>query len=575
MKSLDIAIVTSCHNYGRYLADWARSIVGLEGYYPAVCAIVDNGSTDATPHAVVQACQVLTAAGIRCVKERTQFTDLGTARNRAVALSGATEWVMHLDADDMLMPHCLKDVAALMPKADVIGAGYRRSGDLKSGPSNRTRVYSTHRGQATLRSKAPCSGVSPFRRSLWQVSPYRTDMRGGWDTALWIGFAQHDARFVPTRRPVFLYRQHADSVFNMRRISLHRGKLVGVKLGQLRAGISKGVSVVIPFRPDGAERDLACEWVVRRYAALHPDWEVVLGQDSSNGAWCKGAAINAGLQRATGATLVIADADVFTKPAALVEAVRLVEHREAQWVVPHRLVKRLNNHASRATVWSDPGRAEVAPQEAFARRPYQGYAGGGVVVVTRSDYVAVGGVPRQFVGWGAEDECLAVILDTILGPHTRLDADLWHLWHSPVRRMHRTQYTENRVLLQHMMQFVGNPEAMWGALEQMALGLDPRAMRPHGGGRAGTVMMVAVHNFQRGQTTLEVGQTFKATEEEARRHEARTPRMAVRLNSNNLEVVRRRSRERTLDIRAEQAERNDAARKDFEERQKKLLALRR
>jgi hypothetical protein len=126
-----------------------------------------------------------------------------------------------------------------------------------------------------------------------------------------------------------------------------------------------------------------------------------------------------------------------------------------------------------------------------------------------------------------------------------------------------------------MMQFVGNPEAMWGALEQMALGLDPRAMRPHGGGRAGTVMMVAVHNFQRGQTTLEVGQTFKATEEEARRHEARTPRMAVRLNSNNLEVVRRRSRERTLDIRAEQAERNDAARKDFEERQKKLLALRR
>ncbi len=568
MTLLDIAIVTSCHNYGKYLREWAQSIAALSTFYPTIVAIVDNGSTDTTPHDVDEAAGILTSAGIDVVTERIPFGDFGTARNRAVELSGASEWVMHLDADDTLMSHFLEDVAAIMPAADVVGAGYQRTGDLKSGPRNKTRTYSSHQGVSTLRSNAPCSGVSPFRRLFWERSPYRTDMRGGWDTALWIGFAHLNARFVPTRRPVFYYRQHADSIFNQRRVNDQMTSLVGVKLGALRRKVDSGVSVIVPFRPDGAERDLAFDWVKRRYEALHPDWEFLIGTCPDAHRWKKGVAIAEALLRAKGATLVIADADVFIEPQALSEAVDLVQRREAEWVVPHRLVKRLNSPSTDLVLDSDPSNGTEGPRK-LRRAPYEGYAGGGVVVITRSDYEASGGIPIAFAGWGAEDECLAIILDTLLGPHTRLDYDLWHLYHSPVRRMAGVSYKQNRAILQLYAERVADPDAMWELIRHIDEGGDPTHLPDSG--RVGGVAMVTLVEHSKGIQRLEIGEVFRCSEEEARRHEMRPAKLARRMNGSLLSNRQQTQKERTLDIRAEQAERNAKANAELAQRQQELM----
>lgn len=433
-----LTIVTSCSGYGRYLEEWADSVAKLRIRPGAVCVFTHGSEED--QRAGLAAVAKLDAAGIQAKFEwSAERLDFGTARNRAVAMS-SSEWVMHLDADDQIMPHATEDFIRLAPGADVIAAGYERTGDLKTGPSLRRRLYSSTVGEEALRVVAPCSGVSPFRRSFWERKPYRTDMLGAWDTALWIGFARMGARFEATKRPVFWYRQHADSVFNRRRKVFDWTHFLTVaQLKGLRAG-HHGVGVIVPRDVDEpADRAAAWAAVRRHYETNHSSWEIVEGRAPADG-WIKGAAIADALTRSSAAVLVIADADCLIPPAALNESVEAVASRQAPWAVPHGRVLRLS--PTQTAEWlarSDgkPGSFPPYPAEipagGLAREPYRGFAGGGVFVVPRAHYEAAGGIPRAFRGWGSEDQAIGVILDCLVGAHVRGSADLVHLWHEPQR----------------------------------------------------------------------------------------------------------------------------------------------
>lgn len=453
MQSL--SVVTSCHGYGQYLGDWARSIVACT-QPPGFAGIVTHGNDQDREYAVA-ALAILRSAGIPSQHDHHDTRlDFGDARNRAVALS-SSEWVMHLDADDMLMPHAIAEIDGLAPLADVVSLGYERCGDLASGPNFRRKTYHTHQGQSTLDDTTPSSGVSPFRRSFWEQSPYRTDMRGGWDTALWIGFAHLRARFVPTKRPAFWYRQHGDSVFNVRRKGGWVADVTGRKLQGLRRQ-DDGVSILVPYDPTDPARVAGWEWLRARFTALYPTWQIVEGHAPGKG-WNKGLAVADALTRATGSILVIADADCVHAAGALGEAVALVE-AGTPWVVPHTLVHRLSSLDTDRWLESDPSRVDVTPTTDLARRPYKGFAGGGSVVVPRATYEACGGIPSGFNGWGGEDETLAIILDTLAGPHVRLDYDLVHLWHPPQERRRGGQYRDNRVLASRYGSASGDPVMM-------------------------------------------------------------------------------------------------------------------
>jgi hypothetical protein len=451
---MDIAIVTSCHNYGQYLHEWATSIIAL-GRKPKQVVIVNNGSTDDTERQMLEAADLLSRAGLEVIAYSIDRVDFGTARNVAVSLSD-TEWVMHFDADDMIMPFALDDAAELADEADVIAFGYERCGDLEAGPKNITKVYADSQGESTLRSTAPASGVSPFRRGLWEQSPYRTDMEGGWDTALWLGFAHLGARFKATRRPVFWYRQHADSIFNVRRNSGWPRARVGAKLQSLRRG-DAGVSILVPFQAAGAHRDRAWEWLQERLLGLYPEWEVVVGHCPTETRWRKGEAIADALSRATGSILVVMDADVILPAQALLQAVEKIEEG-TPWVVPHSQVYRQDEGSSQDILDADPLSYFHPSVERLARAPYIGFAGGGAFVIERCAYEAVRGIPHIFTGWGAEDEAIAAILDTLVGPHERLDFDMIHLWHEP---NDRDNYLANRQIYARIASVRGDVDRMW------------------------------------------------------------------------------------------------------------------
>lgn len=464
---MELAVVSSCAgNYGQYLEDWASSILKLTRA-PAEVRLFTHGSEEVARLGRATIARIAAAGIPASWQHSAERLDFGTARNRAVAMS-SSEWVMHLDCDDEIMPHALEDAAAIAPGADVIAFGYERSGDLAAGPSNRRRLYSSTTGLQALEAAAPCSGVSPFRRSFWERWPYRTNMLGAWDTSLWIGFARLGARFRPTRRPCFWYRQHADSIFNRRRTTIDWTHLLTVQqLLGLRRNYA-GVAVLVPRDSGGPEdRGTLWQYVREHYARAHPTWPVLEGFSPAL-SWSKGQAIADALSRSSAEILVVADADCLIPPAALEEAVARVR-AGAPWAVPHTRVLRLNKPRTAAALAA----RELGPideQRELARPPYTGYPGGGAFVVSRAVYEAAGGIPAAFRGWGAEDEALALVLDTLAGPHWRGGADLVHLWHTP--QPSKRLGSGNRPKYRHLQQAAAaGPDQLLRALRLLSSGM--------------------------------------------------------------------------------------------------------
>jgi hypothetical protein len=192
-----LTIVTSCwDDYGKYLPEWASSVAAAR---PAAAVIAEFGGCGDEAY---QAAKILDAAGIPATVVREPFTTMGAARNAAIEAAG-TEWVMHLDADDLLLPGALMNLPPLMERADVISLGGKY-------PSGKVRTFPHVSARVILTGLVGCFSCSPFRRALWEQSPYPTEDLYV-DRMLWIGFARQGARFVGTRWPGFVYRQHSDS----------------------------------------------------------------------------------------------------------------------------------------------------------------------------------------------------------------------------------------------------------------------------------------------------------------------------------------------------------------------------
>jgi hypothetical protein len=221
------------------------------------------------------------------------------------------------------------------------------------------------------------------------------------------------------------------------------------------------VSIIVPMRPDGAERDRNWAYLLARYKRLYPDWEIVCHPGNPTGPWSKGTAVNAAAACATGDVLIVSDADVLVGAQVLPDAVSQLEH--APWVIPHGYVYRLNAHVTAQLIQRDDqvNEAGPVPSSRLARRRHIGPAGGGLVVTRTSDFETVGGIDPHFTDWGGEDISFARALDTLVGEHTRLDAPAWHLHHRPMTRRPGNRASEqNEQLAGRYLDANGDPLAM-------------------------------------------------------------------------------------------------------------------
>lgn len=110
---------------------------------------------------------------------------------------------MHLDADDMLLPHAIADITTVAPNADVVSLGAIRDG--------KPHVYPNITAAKILARQHGMFSCGAFRKEFWAKRPWHTE-NSYCDSTFWVGMAHLGARFRSTGRVGFYYRQHADSV---------------------------------------------------------------------------------------------------------------------------------------------------------------------------------------------------------------------------------------------------------------------------------------------------------------------------------------------------------------------------
>ena len=218
--ALDIGIVTSIFgDYGKFLPEWAGTICELERK-PALVTVAVSGPTPNDAPGIWRGRCVpqFEAAGIpHQIVTLPEHVSMGRTRNEAVRHTH-TEWIMHLDADDALLPHCLDDVARLAPRADVVSLGSRYEGLRENRPD---KLFLGVGDPAHGRPGAPnaekalaglqvATSKCPYRRWLWELMPY-IETSDFCDSPLWVGFAHLGARFVGTRRACGIYRTRPES----------------------------------------------------------------------------------------------------------------------------------------------------------------------------------------------------------------------------------------------------------------------------------------------------------------------------------------------------------------------------
>lgn len=191
------------------------------------------------------------------------------------------------------------------------------------------------------------------------------------------------------------------------------------------------IAVIVPWLPSDEHRVAAWEWNQLWWGKNFPEWGLV---ESTSTPYTKGAAAHAGVKMTDAETLVIADADCFVQQVEEFRAlVEQVDQGKSSWVVPHKLVHRLTQAASKQLY--DEGRLYA---EALQSPRYQGCIGGGMTVLSRKAWGLSGGIDPRFQNWGGEDYSFGYALECLVGPPFRGDLSLIHLWHpvqGPKQRM--------------------------------------------------------------------------------------------------------------------------------------------
>lgn len=191
------------------------------------------------------------------------------------------------------------------------------------------------------------------------------------------------------------------------------------------------VSVLVPFRPDGGQRDRLRDFVHARIVKLllpHQDPEVIYWGDGNDHAdvFNHGKAINECARLATGDVFLIMDADTtYLDGAGLVQALRRTSW-DRRWRLP-AVYHQLKEEATRSTLRC--GRLPSPLMPAEIEWTGESVSWSGLVVVPKEAFWEVGGADERYIGHGADDVALGLALDTLFGKHVRFADAAVHLWH--------------------------------------------------------------------------------------------------------------------------------------------------
>lgn len=185
------------------------------------------------------------------------------------------------------------------------------------------------------------------------------------------------------------------------------------------------LSVVVPFNSVEPQRVRIWEWLRRRWAGLPAEVVSAVGDSGIEGDYSHAAGINAAAEQASGDVLLIVEADIALDPMWVLGAAVAVAEDPRKWV----LAQRYNQLTEAATAKLLRRHPLFSIPDLDCVWTGDGVSWCGGIVLAREAFERVGGYDERFTGWGGDDVSFAMSLETLWGPHSRMEGDAWHLWH--------------------------------------------------------------------------------------------------------------------------------------------------
>lgn len=184
-----------------------------------------------------------------------------------------------------------------------------------------------------------------------------------------------------------------------------------------------GVTLVVPWKPDGSVRSRNWEWVHARWKALYPTWEIAVVAMPA-GRFNTAAAVNHGAERAAGRIVVVAYADIAVDDAWMLDAVETVD--DGATVAAPAVQCRLGRFESYDLLRLPPEMPlpDLDPHaDGIERRDLWP----GIAVTTRR-HLLDHPFDEGFTGWGYAGEAW-MAATAALGGRVARSGHAWHLWH--------------------------------------------------------------------------------------------------------------------------------------------------
>lgn len=204
------------------------------------------------------------------------------------------------------------------------------------------------------------------------------------------------------------------------------------------------ISLIIPFGSTDPRRQQIFSWVLNRWEALFPDWEICLGSSDLDN-FNRSAARNRAFEMSSGDIIVISDADTITTPENVNAAIDMVAD-DTPWVIAHNVYYSLTEEATTNFLAADPA-VDLTRFAWTAHWKMAQRSQAGVLVMPREAFWQVG-YDERFQGWGYEDNAFAETMDHVWGKHQRTRGDMLHLWHDPGENFKQPHIKYNEKLLQ-------------------------------------------------------------------------------------------------------------------------------
>jgi glycosyltransferase involved in cell wall biosynthesis len=206
-----VAVVVTCHDYGRYLRQCLDSILA-QTVRPETIVLVDDASSDDTPVIASEYAQ----RSVRYL--RVEYRDVARGRNAGAAMCGKAAFLLFVDADNILPPNYL-EVLRVGMTSQAIGVTYCHleafdDSGRQLGRSPAVRPFDL----ASLRRQNLADTCSLVRRqTLEQVGGWKPNPWGlhDWDLWLRITSAGWQMRLCPGA--ALRYRVHPGAMTDMRR----------------------------------------------------------------------------------------------------------------------------------------------------------------------------------------------------------------------------------------------------------------------------------------------------------------------------------------------------------------------